>query len=112
MPRTKVSAGDPASGRIWPGRNIGVPISGAGPIKGAGTMARPTLDASFSAERRNLLNRPFEQADVNRDGFLNAMEFKYAPGLPGGSSRDLYFRHADRNRDGKLSRREWLDLWR
>ena len=58
--------------------------------------------APQTAQQPQQLDHPgFEQADRNKDGFLDKSEAGVVPGL------SANFERADRNRDGKLDRAEF-----
>merc|ERR1740133_724427 len=50
----------------------------------------------------------FELADTNHDGVINPSELRH---LSAGRSTMRELRHADRDKDGSLSSREWLSIY-
>ena len=64
--------------------------------------AAQTQPAPQTAQQPQQLDHPgFEQADRNKDGYLDKSEAGVVPGL------SANFERADRNRDGKLDRAEF-----
>jgi hypothetical protein len=62
----------------------------------------PAKPAAQTAQQPQQLDHPgFDEADRNKDGFLDKSEAGVVPGL------SANFERADRNRDGKLDRAEF-----
>jgi EF hand len=72
------------------------------PSAAAGSSAPASPAPSTSVPAPSTSETPsFEQADRNKDGFLDKSESGVVPGL------SANFERADRNRDGKLDREEF-----